>query len=124
MGARPQHSHTYDIGGILSFLKHMSVSNVTMEIGEHDTRIWRVLEYLVEEVLKLQDLYIMKGLVIAINQIMLLATPVLKNGIHDKITILKIASYQAEFYIKESMEEKTRGLVRLSKIITKAEKNK
>lgn len=45
-----------------------------------------------------------------------------EKGIYDKITILKIASYLAEFYIEESMEENTRGLVRLSKIITKAEK--
>ena len=35
----------------------MPVSNVTNEIGEHDTRIWRVPKYHVEEALKLLDFY-------------------------------------------------------------------
>ena len=35
----------------------MPVSNVTREIGEHDTRIWRVPKYHVEEALKLLDFY-------------------------------------------------------------------
>ncbi|MGN1220650.1 MAG: ISL3 family transposase [Candidatus Cryptobacteroides sp.] len=42
-------------GVILSLMKHMPVSTVAREIGEHDTRIWRVLEYHVEEALKQQD---------------------------------------------------------------------
>ena len=35
----------------------MPVSNVTREIGEHDTRKWRVPKYHVEEALKLLDFY-------------------------------------------------------------------
>ena len=42
-------------GVILSLVKHMPVSAVAREIGEHDTKIWRVLKYHVEEALKLQD---------------------------------------------------------------------
>ena len=42
-------------GVILSLVKHMPVSAVAKEIGEHDTKIWRVLEHHVEEALKLQD---------------------------------------------------------------------
>ena len=56
-GARPQHFHTYELGVILSFLRHMPVSTVTKEIGEHDTRVWRVPKYHVEEALKLLDFY-------------------------------------------------------------------
>ena len=39
MGARPQQFHTYDVGEILSFLKHMPVSNVIKEIRKNDTKI-------------------------------------------------------------------------------------
>ena len=42
-------------GVILTLVKHMSVSAVAKEIGEHDTRIWRDISYHVEEALKGQD---------------------------------------------------------------------
>ncbi len=42
-------------GVILSIVKHMPVATVAKEIGEHDTRIWRVVEHHVGEALKLQD---------------------------------------------------------------------
>ena len=49
-------------GVILSLVKHMPVATVAKEIGEHDTRIWRVLEPHVEEALKLQDFSDVTGL--------------------------------------------------------------
>lgn len=42
-------------GVILTLVKHMSVSAVAKEIGEHDTRIWRVIGHHVTEALKGQD---------------------------------------------------------------------
>lgn len=42
-------------GVILSLVRHMAVRAAAKEIGEHDTRIWRVVNYHVEEALKGQD---------------------------------------------------------------------
>lgn len=42
-------------GVVLSLVQHMPVHTVAKEIGEHDTKIWRVIDYHVEEGLKLQD---------------------------------------------------------------------
>ncbi len=42
-------------GVILTLVKHMPVSTVAREIGEHDTKIWRLVDYHVEEALKDQD---------------------------------------------------------------------
>ena len=42
-------------GVVLTLVKHMPVSTVAKEIGEHDTRIWRVIGYHVEEAHKGQD---------------------------------------------------------------------
>jgi len=42
-------------GVILTLVKHMPVRTVALEIGEHDTRIWRLLEHHVGEALKGQD---------------------------------------------------------------------
>lgn len=42
-------------GVILTLMKHMPVSAVAREIGEHDTKLWRVLSHHVEEALKGQD---------------------------------------------------------------------
>lgn len=39
-------------GVILSLVKHMAVSTVAREIGEHDTKIWRVVDWHVEDALK------------------------------------------------------------------------
>ena len=36
-------------GVILTLLKHMPVATVAEEIGEHDTKLWRVLNYYVED---------------------------------------------------------------------------
>ena len=49
-------------GVILSLVRHMAVSTAAREIGEHDTKIWRVLEYHVEEALKLQDFSDVNGI--------------------------------------------------------------
>lgn len=42
-------------GVILSLVKHMAVNTVAKEIGEHDTKIWRVIEHHVETALEKQD---------------------------------------------------------------------
>lgn len=42
-------------GVILSLVKHMPVSTVAREIGEHDTRIWRVVDWHVNDALGGQD---------------------------------------------------------------------
>ena len=42
-------------GVLLTLMKHMSVSSVAKEVGEHDTKLWRVLDYHVTEALKGQD---------------------------------------------------------------------
>lgn len=42
-------------GVILTLVKHMPVRTVAREIGEHDTKLWRLIDYHVEEALKDQD---------------------------------------------------------------------
>ncbi len=42
-------------GVILSLLKHMAVAAAAKEIGEHDTKLWRVLNYYVEDANKARD---------------------------------------------------------------------
>ncbi len=42
-------------GVILSLLKHLAVATVAKEIGEHDTKIWRVLNYYVEDAKKTRN---------------------------------------------------------------------
>lgn len=42
-------------GVILTLVKHMPVRTVGREIGEHDTKLWRLIGYHVEEALKDQD---------------------------------------------------------------------
>ena len=42
-------------GVLLTLMKHMSVSSVAREVGEHDTKLWRVLDYHVTEALKDQN---------------------------------------------------------------------
>jgi len=42
-------------GVILTLVQNMSVAAVAREIGEHDTRLWRVIGYHVEKALELQD---------------------------------------------------------------------
>lgn len=49
-------------GVLLSLMKHMSVSSVTREVGEHDTKLWRVLDYHVTEALKDQNFSDVTGL--------------------------------------------------------------
>ena len=49
-------------GVLLSLMKHMSVSSVTREVGEHDTKLWRVLDYHVTEALKDQNFSDITGL--------------------------------------------------------------
>ena len=42
-------------GVILTLVKHMPVRTVAREIGEHDTKLWRLIDYHTEEALKDQD---------------------------------------------------------------------
>ena len=42
-------------GVILSLLKHLAVKTVAEEIGEHDTKLWRILSYYVTEAKKTRD---------------------------------------------------------------------
>jgi len=42
-------------GVILTLVKHMPVRTVAREIGEHDTKLWRLIDHHVEEALKDQD---------------------------------------------------------------------
>ena len=42
-------------GVILTLVKHMPVRTVAREIGEHDTKLWRLIDYHVEEALKDQN---------------------------------------------------------------------
>ncbi|MEA4860905.1 MAG: ISL3 family transposase [Sphaerochaeta sp.] len=42
-------------GVILTLVKHMPVRTVAREIGEHDTKLWRLIDYHVEEALNGQD---------------------------------------------------------------------
>lgn len=49
-------------GVLLSLMKHMSVSSVAREVGEHDTKLWRVLDYHVTEALKGQNFSDVTGL--------------------------------------------------------------
>lgn len=43
-------------GVILSLLRHMAVATAAKEIGEHDTKLWRVLNYYVNEAKKTRNL--------------------------------------------------------------------
>ena len=45
-------------GVILTLVKHMPVRTVAREIGEHDTKLWRLIDYHTEEALKDQDLWL------------------------------------------------------------------
>lgn len=49
-------------GVVLSLVKHMPVSAVAREMGEHDTRIWRVIDYHVEKALLDQDFSDVNGI--------------------------------------------------------------
>lgn len=40
---------------LLTMLQQMPVSQVARQVGEHDTRLWRIIEYYVEHALALQD---------------------------------------------------------------------
>jgi transposase len=42
-------------GVILTLVRHMPVRTVAREIGEHDTKLWRLIDHHVEEALKGQD---------------------------------------------------------------------